>query len=90
MTLKELLNISINHLKDLTSVTNPDFRLEQAEFIQSEDLWEVIVSYLVENTNKKTNPLAPFSADFQYHRMYKKLRIDNSSKEIVGFYIYNS
>jgi len=31
LTLKELLDIAISHLNDLTSVANPDFRLEEAE-----------------------------------------------------------
>lgn len=89
MTLKELLEITKEQLRDLSTLENPDFRLEQAEYKKDDDTWEIIVSYLVENTNKRSNPLTIIASEFQFLRMYKKIII-NSSKEIVGFYIYNN
>ena len=44
--MKELLEIAKAELQDLTTVTNPDFRLEQAEFNKRENEWEIVVSYL--------------------------------------------
>lgn len=89
MTLKDLFQTAKNHLEDLTPLSQPDFRLEQAEYDKNEKVWDIVVSYLVENTNKRSNPLAQLSADFQYHRIYKKLKINDNTKEILGFYIFN-
>jgi hypothetical protein len=89
MTLKDLLGIVKSQLKDLTTVHNPDFRLEQAEYKKDEGVWDIVVSYLVENTNKRLNPITSLTSEFQYHRMYKRLKV-NDNKEIVGFYIYDS
>lgn len=89
MTLKELLEIAKMQLRPLTKVDNPDFRLEQSEFNEDESVWEIIVSYLVENINKRTHPLATLSPDFQYHRIYKKVKIRRNG-ELVGFYIHNN
>jgi hypothetical protein len=89
MTLKELLDLAKQQLKDLSTLTNPDFRLEQAEFDEDDKTWEIIVSYLVENTNKRSNPLSALTSEYQYYRIYKKVII-NEKKEIVGFYIYNN
>ena len=91
MNLKDLLTIAKSELNGLSTLANPDFRLEQAEYKEDESIWEVVVSYLVENTNKRvaTTPLAQLTSDFQYHRIYKKLKI-NANKEVVGLYIYNN
>lgn len=89
MTLKELLDVAKRQLKDLTTVENADFRLEQAEYKKDEGVWEIVVSYLVENTNKRTISLAPFGSEFQFHRIYKRLKI-NEEKEILGLYIFNN
>jgi len=89
MKLNELLEIAINELKDFSTLSNPDFRLEQAESTEEGSIWEIVVSYLIENTNKRLSSKRSYMSDFQYDRMYKKLKI-NDKKEIVGFYIYNN
>lgn len=89
MTLKELFKIAKDEMSDFSTLTNPDFRLEQAEYKSDENIWELVVSYLVENTNKRTTGLGGLISDYQYHRMYKKLKIDNN-KKIVGFFIFNN
>jgi len=88
MTLKELLDLSKGHLKDMSTLENPDFRLEQAEYDEDKGIWEIIVSYLVENTNKRNSPLSAITSEFQYYRIYKRIKIDKD-QNIVGFYIYN-
>jgi len=90
MVLKELLEIAKSQLDELTTLKNPDFRLEQAEFKKSEGIWDIVVSFLVENTNKRTTAIAALTSEFQFHRIYKRLKINNTTKEILGFYIYNS
>lgn len=89
MTLKELIEIAKNELKDLSTLDNPDFRIEQAIFNKDESEWEIVVSYLVENTNKRSSAFSTITSEFQFLRMYKKLKI-NSEKQITGFYIYNN
>ena len=88
MTLKELLKLAENQLRELSSLENPDFRLEQAVFKEEENQWDIVVSYLVENTNKKVSPFSAITAEFQYLRIYKKLLIGPNS-EVLGLYIYN-
>mgnify|MGYP006436123733 FL=1 len=87
MDLKDLLNTAKSELKEMTTLENPDFRLEQAEYKEDEGLWEIIVSYLVENTNPKNSPFSSITAEFKYSRIYKKLNIDEN-KNVVGFYIF--
>lgn len=87
MNLKELYQIAKTELSELSSLENSDFRLEQAEYKKEEEIWEIVVSYLVENTNKPTSPLGALTAGFTYFRIYKKVKIDNE-KNVIGFYIY--
>jgi hypothetical protein len=89
ITLKELLEVAEAELRNLTSVSTPDFRLEQAEFNESKNEWDIVVSYLVENSNKRSNPIGLPVSEFQYQRIYQKLKVD-SNKEIVGLYIFNN
>ena len=88
-TLKELLEIAKDELKDLSTVENPDFRLEQAVFKKDQNQWEIVVSYLVENTNKRSISMIGLSSDFEYERMYQKVIID-AEKQIAGLYIFNN
>jgi hypothetical protein len=88
LTLKELLDIAISHLNDLTSVANPDFRLEQAGYNKYKREWEIVVSFLIENKNIRTHPLGIPVSEFQYNRIYKKLKVD-ANKEILGLYIFD-
>jgi len=88
LDLKALLTIARLALKDLTSVNEPDFRLEQAEFNKDKNLWEIVVSFLTENTNKRLTSNMVFGSEFQYHRIYKKLSI-NLDGEITGYHIFN-
>lgn len=87
MSLKDLLNLAVEHLSPLTTVPKPDFRLEQAEYNKAEKVWDIVVSYLVENTNKRMHAIT-IVTEFQYYRIYKRIKIDDN-KEIVGLYIYD-
>ena len=89
MNFKELLDIAKAELADLTSVDNPDFRLEQAEHDKETNVWEIVVSYLVENANRKIRPLTNLSTGFEYLRMYKALKI-NADKEVIGLYMFEA
>ncbi len=89
MNLKELYSIAQKELAVLSHLENPDFRLEQAEYNEVDKTWDIVVSFLVENTNKPVKPFATLSVDFPFHRMYKKVKI-NEKKELVGVYIFNN
>ena len=52
MTFKELYAAAKTQLGAISNLENPDFRLEPAEYKKDEGIWETVVSYLVENTNK--------------------------------------
>ena len=87
MNLKDLYKIAKSELEVLSPLGDSDFRLEQAEYIKEEDIWEVVVSFLVENTNKPISPLGSLTKVFTFHRIYKKVKIDKD-KQVIGFYIY--
>ncbi len=88
LELKELLEIAVGALSKLTTVSNPDFRLEQAEFIDTKNEWEIVVSFLVENTNKRNNPLLGISM-LDFERIYKKLTID-TERNVKGYYFFKN
>lgn len=92
MNLKEIYKIILEQLKDIFTVENPDLRLEQAEFKKDEGIWEVVVSYLVDNVNRPINQKGDWASDYNYrsynyHRLYKLMKLDKD-KNIIGFYIY--
>jgi hypothetical protein len=87
MNLKELYKIAKDELEVLSPFEDSDFRLEQAEFNKEENVWEIVISYLVQNTNKPSSPIGVLSTSYPYLRMYKKVKIDDN-KQVVGFYIY--
>ncbi|RTQ46483.1 hypothetical protein EJV47_21250 [Hymenobacter gummosus] len=97
MTLRKLLDIAKNQLNELTSVSNPDFRLEQAEFKKDEEVWDIVISYLIEepvtpvNKSNPLNPLSEFAAliaEPKFQRMYKRIKIDKEEK-VLGFYMFD-
>jgi acyl CoA:acetate/3-ketoacid CoA transferase alpha subunit len=89
MKLKDILTIAESELKDLSTVTNPDFRLEQAVYVKERKIWEIVASYLVENTNKPSKVFAALAPEFQFLRIYKKLEL-NENNEMVGFFIHDN
>lgn len=88
MDLKELYQIAKNSFEQLSPLDDADFRLEQAEYNKEKKVWEIVVSYLVENTNKPESPLGAFSASLKYNRIYKQVKIDED-KNVIGFYIFD-
>ncbi len=89
MDLSKLLSLAIEQISKITSLDSPDIRLEQAEFNETHQRWEIVVSYLSANTNKKSShgALGMLASDFQYVRLYKKLHFDSSGK-FLGMYMY--
>lgn len=90
MNFKELYQIAKAKLEELSPLSEADFRLEQAVFNDQDETWDVIVSYLVENTNKPEHPLGiNFPGGLKYERIYKKLKIDKN-KSVKGFFMYEN
>lgn len=94
MKLSQLLEIAANDLSDLSKLEDPDFRLEQAEFDEKNNTWEIIVSFLVNNTNKKNqsiqglgSALSSLTSTYQYLRLYKRVKISQEGK-VLGMYMY--
>lgn len=87
MKFKELIEAAKAELQDISTVENPDFRLEEAVYNKQSDTWDVVVSYLVDNLNPGQNPLESFLPQFRYQRIYKRLEIDQN-KKVLGFYIH--
>lgn len=89
MNLKEIYKIILEQLKDIFTVENPDLRLEQAEFRTEKGIWEVVVSYLVDNVNRPINQIGDWASNYNYHRLYKLVKLDKN-KNVIGFYIYDN
>lgn len=88
MSFKELLESAKEELKGLSSIENPDFRLEQAVYNRNEKVWDIVVSFLVENTNKRTTSISALVNDYPYNRIFKKLKLAED-KSVIGLYMYN-
>ena len=88
MKLKELYQISKKELEEIIENKNPDFRLEEAEFDKIDKIWNIVVSYLEYKNNNKIGVISQLSTDYQFERIYKKLKI-KEDKEVLGFYIYD-
>lgn len=90
MNFKELYSTAEEQLSMLSNLEDSDFRLEQAEYLEDEDIWEIIVSYLVPNINRSESGLSILNpANLPYNRIYKRVKINNK-KEVVGFYMYTN
>jgi hypothetical protein len=87
MNLKDLLTVAQSELKEMSNLENPDFRLEQAVFLEDENIWEIVVSFLVENTNPKNSPFVAMTSEFKFERIYKRLKIDEN-KKVVAFFMF--
>lgn len=80
MSLRDLLHTAEQQLKELTNLEKPDFRLEQVEYNSVEQVWDIVVSFLVTRDS--------YNSSFFPDRVYKRVKINNNN-EVVGFYIYN-
>lgn len=80
MNLKDLLHNATIQLGDLSPLDKPDFRLEQAVYKKEDKVWEIVISYLVENNNKPINPVFPLAPQLPYQRVYKKVILDEDGQ----------
>jgi len=87
MELKELYHIAKGELSQIIDTENPDFRLEEAVYDEASECWEIVVSFLLENTNKPNSPLGAFGNTLPFERVYKKLKI-NKQKEVEAILIH--
>ena len=87
MNINELYTIAKEALAGIMEIQEPDFRLEQAEFIKKDKVWDIVVSYLVKNKNISKISLATFTQEPPFDRVYKKVKLDEN-KQILGFYIF--
>lgn len=88
MNLKDLLHNVTTQLRDLSPLDKPDFRLEQAVYKKDDKVWEIVVSYLVENNNKPNNPFLPLVPQPPYQRVYKKVIMDENG-QVAEFLMYD-
>ena len=87
LSLKDVFEVAKKQFAELINIQESDFRLEQLEYKKSEKIWEVVVSYLVENKNRSFSATLSFST-LPFERVYKRLKIDEN-KEVVGIYMFS-
>lgn len=85
LSLKEVFEAAKNQFAELINIQESDFRLEQLEHRKEEKIWEVVVSYLVENKNRASLALLN---SLPFERVYKRLKIDEN-KDVVGIFIFS-
>ncbi|MFB9293994.1 hypothetical protein [Persicitalea jodogahamensis] len=88
MNLKDLLHHATTQLRDLSPLDQPDFRLEQAVYRKDEKVWEIVISYLVENNNKISSPFSPLTQQPPYQRVFKKVIMDENG-QVAEFLMYD-
>ena len=86
MEFQDLYDLAKSKLESITEVEKSDFRLEQAVFDEVKEVWEVVISYLVEN-NRADNPINAIKGLPPFERVYKKVIID-SQENVKGFYMF--
>ncbi len=89
MKLKDLLHNATTQLRDLSPLDQPDFRLEQAVHRKEEKVWEIVISYLVENNNKPVSVVPTFAPQLPFQRVYKKVMMDESG-QVAEFLMYDT
>lgn len=82
MDFNKLFKIAKGEIEWMSTLKDPDFRLEQAVFEEKEKLWRVAVSFLVERKNPFQTPTSDFLANWKYERIYKELQIDDKDRVI--------
>ena len=87
LSLKEVFEAAKSQFAELINIQESDFRLEQLEYKREEKIWEVVVSYLVENKNRSVSATISFST-LPYERVFKRLKIDEK-KEVVGIFMFS-
>ena len=87
LSLKEVFGAAKKQFSELINIQESDFRLEQLEFNKSEKIWEVVVSYLVENKNRSVSSALSLST-LPFERVYKRLKIDQN-KEVIGIFMFS-
>jgi len=85
LSLKEVFEAAKKQFAELINIQESDFRLEQLEHRKEEKIWEVVVSYLVENKNRASLALLN---SLPFERVYKRLKIDEN-KDVVGIFIFS-
>jgi len=80
---KQLLDLAQAELQQLTRLENPDFRLEEAVYFRKHELWEIIVSFLVDNTNPPIEGSGTPKLSLKYLRLYKKISINNNGEMVA-------
>lgn len=89
MNLKDLLHNATTQLRDLSPLEKPDFRLEQAVHRKDEKVWEIVISYLVENNNKPVGGIAQLAPQLPFQRVYKKVMMDEEG-QVAEFLMYDT
>lgn len=84
-SLKEVFDAAKKQFSELINIQESDFRLEQLEYNKTEKIWEVVVSYLVENKNRASLALLN---SLPFERVYKRLKIDEN-KEVIGIFMFS-
>jgi len=89
MNFKELYQIAKTSLEELRPLDEADFRLEQAEYNEKDETWDIVVSFLVENINIHESPITHLRTGLKFERIYKKLKIDKN-KNVKGLYMFEN
>lgn len=90
LTFGDLKRIAESNISEFTDLEEPDLRLEEVEYNVKEEIWEIVVSFLVKSKDPHVLRFTAYMNDMEYNvtRLYKKIKIDND-RNILGIFIHD-
>lgn len=90
LTFGDLKRIAESNISEFTDLEEPDLRLEEVEYNVKEEIWEIVVSFLVKSKDPHVLTFTAYMNDMEYNvtRLYKKIKIDND-RNILGIFIHD-
>lgn len=86
--LKRLYKAASDYIMDWPLIAeHPDVRLEQVEYKELKQCWEIVISFLIKN-EQELNLLSGLQYNSKVKRTYKMLEVSHNY-EINGSYIFN-
>ncbi|GEM_PF-928321 len=89
LTLGKLKEISFNELSQIFEINFNEFRLEEYEYDKTNNLYKIVVSFLIENPNIEISPLKLSLGGLKYERVYKNVILDQDGN-FIKFTIHNA
>lgn len=89
LTLGKLKEIAFNELSQIYDLADKDFRLEEYEYNTSNNLYNIVISFLIENQNTNFTAYKLALGGLKFERVFKNVVIDKDGN-FIKFSIHNT